>query len=139
MNDFLSVFGTLHGLFLKIMEFLIAACMFAILQNNSSLVSNVMFFGYILGLETLIFIPCYFGGEIYITTEDFISDIFSCEWIEADLKYKKMFSIFMEYLKKPVSFDVLLHPNLNLQKFAEVRSFFSVINCDFFWLIFFDH
>jgi hypothetical protein len=123
MNDFSSVFGTLHGIFLKIMEILVAACMFAILQNkdNVSLGSNFMFFGYILGLETLIFIPCYLGGEIYITTEDFISDLFSCEWTEADLKYKKMFIIFMEYLKKPLSFNALLHRNLNLEKFTEVR------------------
>ena len=124
MADFSSVFGTLHGIFLKFMEFLIAACMFAILQNKNNIFtgSNFMFFGYILGLETLIIIPCYFGGEIYVTTEDFISDIFSCEWIEADLKYKKMMSIFMEYLKEPVSFNALLHPNINLQKFTEVKN-----------------
>lgn len=122
MKDFSSVFGTLHGIFLKIMEFLIASCMFAILRNMDINLfgSNFIFIGYILGLETLIFIPCYFGGEIYVTTNNFTSDIFTCDWIDADLKYKKMMRIFMEYLKKPISFDALLHPNLNLQMFMTV-------------------
>lgn len=79
-----------------------------------------MFCGYILALETLIFVPCYFGGKIHSKSEEFLADLFSCDWNESNLHYKKMMMIFMENLKHPVTLNVLLHKNLNLEKFTEV-------------------
>lgn len=123
ISEFSSIFGTIHGIFLKMMEFLIAACMFAILQQDSAteLAENVMFYGYIFSLEMLIFIPCYFSSNLYNTSSDYVSDLFSSEWHNADLKYQKMMIIFMENLKRPISLDVWLHSNLNLEKFTEVK------------------
>ena len=118
----LALYGFILGFFLKVIEFLTAGCVFVIIQlgNKSALGSNCVFIFFIVTIEAFVFIPCYFGGTIYITSNDYITDLFSCEWDEADVKYKKMIYIFMEYLKTPVSLNVWLHPQLNLEKFTEV-------------------
>lgn len=136
MSDFTFVYGAILGSFLKIIEFLIAACVFVLLQQKSDITTdtNWILILFIINSEVFTLIPCYFGDRIYNTSNGFIADLFSCDWNKADVKHKKMIYIFMEYLKTPVSLDVWFHPQLNLQKFTDVR---EIVTIEFWKLIIF--
>lgn len=128
MSDYSSIYGYIFGIFLKVIEFLTAVCVFVIIQlgSNSVLLTNWIFFFFIFMIEVFVFIQCYFGGAIYSTSNDYIADLSSSDWVLADIKYKKMIYIFMEYLKMPVSFDIWLHPQLNLEKFTDVNYYYCL-------------
>ena len=139
MSDYSSIYGYIFGIFLKVSEVLTAGCVFVIIHlgNNSVLLANWIFFFNIFIIEVFVFIQCYFGGSIYCTSNDYIADLFSSDWILADVKYKKVIYIFMEYLKTPVSLDIWLHPHLNLKNFTEVNYFLFLKNNLYLFINFF--
>lgn len=123
MKDFKEIFGIALGLLLKMLEVLMGASIFVIAMKGQelTLVENLLFYMYLVFECFLNLIPCYFGGEIYTTSDNFVNDIFSSEWSEADRIYKKSMIIFIENLKEPVKLSFAGFPNLNLQKFQEVK------------------
>ena len=122
MNELEDLFGTSFGLFLKAVEIVIGTSIFAITKGEDQFTfgENLTFFGYIAVLTFDNLMPSYLGNEIYSTSEEFLYDLYSSEWIDADLKYKKMMIIFMENLKNPVGLNVMWYKNLNLERFMEV-------------------
>lgn len=124
MSDLDSLFGSIFGLFFKSVELIIGSCIFAITKGEQKFTfgKNLTFYGYIAVLTFDNFIPSYLGHEIYATTCDFSEDLLSSEWIEADLRYKKVMVIFLENLKKPIKMSVMWFENLDLERFREVSS-----------------
>lgn len=48
-----------------------------------------------------IFLPCYFGSDLGLSAGELVSGNYHSNWIEQDIRYRRMMVLFMEYLKKP--------------------------------------
>jgi len=99
------------------------ACIFVITKGEDQLTfrENLMFYAYIAILVIYIFILSYFGDMIFSTSSQFLYDLFSSDWVDADMKYKKTMIIVMENMKQPVKLSVLFYDSVNLQLFQDVR------------------
>jgi hypothetical protein len=64
--------------------------------------------------------PSYFANRIEADSEKFIENIMMSDWIECDLKHKKLLMIFTENLKKPLRVHVCGVFVINLQSFLKV-------------------
>ena len=117
-DGFIDTFGSLICVLYNIILFVFGASIFALTIRG-----NLMFYIYIFLTLFFLYIPSYFGQEILSTSEDLLYDLFSSEWIEADLKYKKSMIIFMENLKQPIRMKILIFDYLNLSGFQNVRKF----------------
>jgi 7tm Odorant receptor len=67
--------------------------------------------------------PCFHANTVEFDTNELSCDLFSSDWTECDLKYKKLVVIFMENLKKSVKFEAFGFVNVNLDLFLQVIDF----------------
>jgi hypothetical protein len=118
VDDINEIFGVGMGLLLKMSEIIIGACIFVIAKVDTD---SVTFYFYVAVLAVTNFIPCFFGGEMLETTERYLYDIFTSDWLEANLKYKKLLITFMENLKRPIAVRFAGYEKINLERFTEVR------------------
>ncbi|XP_070502881.1 odorant receptor 59b-like [Chironomus tepperi] len=132
IDDFKSIWGPTIGIFYKLVVIVTGACIFFITKRDDqhSFHENLIFYAYIVVMVIYIFIMSYFGDMIYSTSSRFSYDLFSSDWIDADMKYKKAMIIVVENMKQPVKLSVLFYDSLNLQLFqdtvSEGYSMFSV-------------
>lgn len=81
-------------------------------------------------LETLL--PCYFGAELEKSSENLMDAIYQSEWINCELKTKKLMVKFMENLKHPMKINCYLIFDVNLELFGNIMnaaySFYCVLN-----------
>ena len=109
VEDFKSIWGKIIGLLYKVVIIVIGSCIFIITKGEDQLTfrENLIFYFYIAISVIYIFIPSYFGELIYSTSSQFSYDLFSSDWVDADMKYKKAMIIVMENMKQPVKLSVL--------------------------------
>lgn len=62
----------------------------------------LQFLDYALVMALQIYLPCYYGNEITINSGNLNNALYHSNWMELDIKTKKMMYIYMEYLKRPV-------------------------------------
>lgn len=58
---------------------------------------------YSFAMITEIFIPSYFGSDVYIKSEKLCYDTFKSNWMLAPIKYKRSMQILVERTLKPIS------------------------------------
>ena len=123
VDDFKEIWGAIIGIFYKMIVIIIGACIFVITKGEDQLTirENLMFYGYIAVCVIYIFILSYFGDMIYLTSSQFLYDLFSSDWVDADMNYKKAMIIVMENMKQPVKLSALFYDSINLQLFQDVR------------------
>lgn len=121
--DFKSIWGVIIGVFYKMVIIVLGACIFVITKGEDKLTfrENIMFYSYIATMVIYIFFMSYFGEMIYSTSSQFSYDLFSSDWVYADMKYKKAMLIVMENMKQPVKLSVLFYNSINLKLFQDVR------------------
>ncbi|CAG9806588.1 unnamed protein product [Chironomus riparius] len=121
VDDFKEICGRNIGVFYKSVVIIIGACIFVITKGEDQLTfrENLIFYFYIAALLMYMFIMSYFGDMIYSTSSQFLYDLFSSDWVDADMKYKKAMIIVMENMKKPVKLSVLFYDSINLQLFQD--------------------
>jgi hypothetical protein len=49
-----------------------------------------------------VFMPCYFGNEVLIASQNLSNEIFNVAWYERDGKFHRSFKIFIENTKIPI-------------------------------------
>jgi hypothetical protein len=123
IEDFKTIWGSTIGIFYKTVVIVMGACIFVITKGEDQLTfrENLLFYFYIALMVFYIFILSYFGDMIYSTSSQFLYDLFSSDWVDADMKYKKAMIIVMENMKQPVKMSVLFYDSVNLQLFQDVR------------------
>jgi hypothetical protein len=123
IEDFKTIWGAIIGVFYKAVVIIIGASIFVITKGEDQLTfrENSLFYAYIGLMVIYIFILSYFGDMIYSTSSQFLYDLFSSDWVDADMKYKKAMLIVMENMKQPVKMSVLFYDSVNLQLFQDVR------------------
>jgi odorant receptor len=87
--------------------------------------------GYLLSMTLQIYIPCYFGNELSLSSEKLSDSLFHSNWIDESAEFKLAMKIFMENTKKPLQISVFNTFNLNLESFLTVvnsaYSFYNVM------------
>lgn len=67
-----------------------------------------------------IFLPCFFGNEIMLASNNLSYSLFSSEWTEQNISYKKKMIIFTERLRRPIVITAGKIVNLSLITFTSV-------------------
>ncbi|CRK95359.1 CLUMA_CG008901, isoform A [Clunio marinus] len=57
---------------------------------------------YCLTMLIQIFLPCYYGNEVTLTSDKISTTLFHSKWVDGDQKYKKAVTIFMENTKRSI-------------------------------------
>lgn len=84
-----------------------------------------------------IFLPCYFGSDLGLSAGELVNGNYHSNWIDQDIRYRKMMVLFMEYLKKPpllragnyfpITRETFVSVNLSLFIVEEIA--LHLINC----------
>ncbi|CAG9806589.1 unnamed protein product [Chironomus riparius] len=124
IDDFKEIWGAMIGILYKIIVIIIGTCIFNITKGEHKLTfrENLMFYIYIAAMVLYIYVPSYFGDMIYSTSSQFSYDLFSSDWVDADMKHKKAMIIVMENMKQTVKLSILFYDSLNLQLFQDVKN-----------------
>ncbi|KAG5669026.1 hypothetical protein PVAND_016928 [Polypedilum vanderplanki] len=122
MNDWTKIYGVIIGFMLMTLKLFVAACIFLSTHGDEKLAfkESVIFSVMILASTGYQFIPCYCGSSLLSITENFSYDLYSSDWTDGNLKYKKAMIIFCENLKKPISMSVFGYKKLTMEVFSEV-------------------
>lgn len=67
-----------------------------------------------------IFLPCFFGNEIMLASNSLSYCLFSSDWTEQNITYKKKMIIFIERLRRPIVITAGKIVNLSLITFTSV-------------------
>lgn len=59
-------------------------------------------FTYMLPMVLQIFLPCYFGNEVYLASRNLSMSIFHSNWLHGSKKYRNALKIFITNAKKPI-------------------------------------
>jgi hypothetical protein len=57
---------------------------------------------YMLPMVLQIFLPCYFGNEVYLASENLSASIFHSNWLHGSKKYRNALKLFITNAKKPI-------------------------------------
>ncbi|KAJ6635359.1 putative odorant receptor 71a [Pseudolycoriella hygida] len=79
-------------------------CCIAYQLTYTSPIENIIqycfFVSFLMGVVIQIFLPCYFGNEIMLTSAALSNHVYSSSWHSFSLKYRKLVITFMERLKR---------------------------------------
>lgn len=67
-----------------------------------------------------IFLPCYYGNEIFVNSQELSQNLFYSDWLRASKNYKKSISFVMEIMKKPIKIDAFKFLKINYEIFTSV-------------------
>lgn len=67
-----------------------------------------------------IFLPCYYGNEVLITSQDLLHKLFHSQWLDGSKKYKKSLKFMMEIIKKPIKINSYSVLKINFETFNSV-------------------
>lgn len=73
-------------------------------------------------------LPCFFGNEIMLKSDQLSYCIFSSDWINQTLQYKKKLIIFTERLKRPIKITAGKIIILSLSTFTSVIIYYLFMN-----------
>lgn len=60
------------------------------------------FINYAIVMSLQIYLPCYYGNEVTINSNNLTNALYKSNWINMDIQTKKLIYIYMELLKRPV-------------------------------------
>jgi hypothetical protein len=122
VDDWKEIYGFHIGSFMQTTATYIGAAIFAITNGDENLTfdESFIFVGYVFGATCALFIPCYFGNVLLDVTDDLSYDLFSSEWVDADMKYKRSMIIFGENLMQPIVLSAWGFEEITLEIFQEV-------------------
>lgn len=91
-----------------------------VLSTASDISNFVFFFVYTLPILFDIYLPCYYGHELMVSSENLINATKNSNWIKADKKTKQALMIFLEEAKKPIKIAYRRLREVNLVSFADI-------------------
>lgn len=115
--------------FLKIRISVFQYFQMSIEENKTAYLENVF---YLIVMLMQLFIPCYYGSEIYAVSERLGGSMFFSDWIEEDKKFKVAMMLFLEKVKRPRVISIFGVYVINLETFRVIcksaYSLYAVIN-----------
>ncbi|KAG5679695.1 hypothetical protein PVAND_009248 [Polypedilum vanderplanki] len=95
-------------------------CNWAFICVNNDDVNQMGYF-ILLGISaiTQIFLPCFIAQEIQSSSEKFLTLVFHCDWIKANVKLKKDLLFFMSNLSLVIKLNIFGIVDLNLNLFLK--------------------
>lgn len=75
---------------------------------------------YVILMFIQIFLPCYYGNEIFITSQELTTQVFHSEWLSESKEYKKSLKFIMEISKKPIKITSYNLLKINYETFTSV-------------------
>lgn len=94
-------------------------------DDKNTLIMQVMYFGI---MSTRVFIPCYFGHELMISSENVLYAAANCNWFDCEIKTRKSLIMLMGNLTKPLKFHFHGLLDLNLYTFTNImQSAYSLL------------
>ncbi|CAO1358417.1 unnamed protein product [Diamesa serratosioi] len=78
---------------------------------------------YIFATILLIFIPCYIGNDLRLSSEKLSNKIFHSDWISESKNFKIAMKLFMENVKRPIIISAFNIFDLNLENFIRIFNF----------------
>lgn len=82
---------------------------------------------YLFAMTFQIFLPCYFGNEILISSQQLSMNLFHSDWTSKSHKFKIAMKLFMENAKKPIKITAFGVFEVNLATFTSIcNSAFSL-------------
>ena len=79
-----------------------------------------------------IFLPCYFGNEVYVSHGKLSESIFHSDWTNESKEFKMAMTIFMENIKKPLKISAFGIFHVDLENFMTIMnssySLYAVFN-----------
>ncbi|CAO1356263.1 unnamed protein product [Diamesa hyperborea] len=82
---------------------------------------------YLFAMTFQIFLPCYFGNEILISSQQLSMNLFHSDWTSKSHKFKIAMKLFMENAKKPIKITAFGVFEVNLVTFTSIcNSAFSL-------------
>lgn len=67
-----------------------------------------------------IFLPCYYGNEIFINSQELPRNLFYSDWLHSSKNYRNSVSFVMEIMKKPIKVDAFKFLKVNYEIFTSV-------------------
>ncbi|CRK88698.1 CLUMA_CG002438, isoform A [Clunio marinus] len=68
--------------------------------------SFIFMFTYLITTIMVIFLPCYFGNEVLLASQEFSTSLFHSDWIEENKNFKTAMKMVLENTKKPIEITV---------------------------------
>ncbi|CAD7090656.1 unnamed protein product [Hermetia illucens] len=113
-----------YPVFIQINISTIVLCFTAFLLTvTSPLQEPLKFISYLYCIGTMliqILLPCYYGNEIIISSDQVSTAIYSSNWAEMPMHYKRLMFQFLERLKKPMVVSAGGYFPINLNTFMSV-------------------
>lgn len=91
-----------------------------VLSTASDASNFVFFFVYTLPILFDIYLPCYYGHELMLSSENLIDATKNSGWSKANRKTKQALMIFLEEAKKPIKISYRRLREVNLVSFADI-------------------
>jgi len=118
VNKVNDCFRPMHYLTSILSEFII--CMYAFCLVYAEFNEVAMAFAFALLSIQENFVPCYLGSELEKSSENLMDAIYQSDWLNCELKTKKMIVTFMENLKQPMKINCYSIFDINLARFAHI-------------------
>lgn len=81
---------------------------------------KLFFFITMCAMVTQIFLPCYYGNEVLVTSKGLSTNLYKSNWPDVPLKHSMIIIVFMERLKQSTVVTVAKLFPLSLETFSSV-------------------
>lgn len=97
-------------------------------MNPANAIAEFVFYvGFVMTMLTQIFLPSYFGNEIYLKNAKLLTAVYASNWPDCSRKYRQLVFVYMELLNNPKQLMVGHMFGLTLNNFLIVS--FWVFSC----------
>ncbi|KAG5684279.1 hypothetical protein PVAND_013515 [Polypedilum vanderplanki] len=103
--------------------FVIVSVVFNMANSNDDIKANCFALLYVSLVLLQMLLACYHGSTIENQSEKLVYDLFSIDWLQFDIKERKMLIIMMENMKKVMSLKDFGFSEINLEFFVQVVNF----------------
>lgn len=112
-------------------QFMICTYVFN-LSTSKDLNTIILSLSFVILMTFEIFLPCFYGSELKRSSENLTDAIYMSDWLNCEIKTKKMIVIFTENLKQPMQISYHHLVDVNLESFALIidaaYSFYCVMS-----------
>lgn len=131
-RDIISLLKLIHkighlNVIVQIIACSISLCVMAIMISDIDINEQLpLAFQVLLILVAILcqsYVHCHFGNDIFSKSLDLTDQLFQIEWIDFDIKVKKMMILFLLSMKKPLKFHIVVSHSLMLELFTKVSRY----------------
>lgn len=92
------------------------------MNPSESIAEFVFYVGFVMTMLTQIFLPCYFGNEILLKSEQLFKSLYSSNWASGSRRFRLAVLLYMELIQRPKRLVVGQLVSLTLESFLSVHA-----------------